>query len=163
LSALSSTPGEPIPSGQSGRLQLANWLVADSNPVTIRVYVNRVWSHLFGQGLVRTADNFGVSGDRPTHPELLDYLATQTQVDGWSLKRLIRRLVLTRTYQLETRTTSAHLAQDPGNRLLWRHTPRRLTAEEVRDAMLNISSQLQTTPPLGSPAQGLKMVEMRDN
>lgn len=163
LGAISTVAGETIPADQSGRLQLANWLVADSNPVTIRVFVNRVWSRLFGRGLVSTVDNFGVSGSRPTHPELLDYLATTTQADGWSLKRLVRRLVLTRAYQLETRATQAHLAKDPENRWLWRHTPRRLTAEEVRDAVLAVSGQLNLTPLDGSPAQKLKMVEMRDN
>src|SRR6185503_13788436 len=94
--SLLDVPGaSPINREQSGRLELAKWLIHERNPLTSRVMVNRVWSHLFGQGLVRSVDNFGVTGDRPSHPELLDYLATQLVRDGWSVKKLVRALVLT--------------------------------------------------------------------
>src|SRR5262249_57291859 len=86
----------------SGRLELAQWLTSADNPLTARVIVNRVWQHLFGQGLVSTVDNFGVKGDTPSHPELLDHLATRFMRDGWSLKKLIRVIVLTHAYQLST-------------------------------------------------------------
>ena len=94
--------GEPprIDDDHSGRIQLADWIADAHNPLTARVMVNRVWYWLYGKGLVRTVDNFGVTGDTPSHPELLDYLATKFVEDGWSVKQLIRRLMLSRTYQL---------------------------------------------------------------
>lgn len=163
LSTFAVPDAPAIPEDQSGRLQLAQWLTSRHNPLTSRVIVNRVWQHLFGQGLVSTVDNFGVNGEPPSHPELLDHLALRFIEDGWSLKRLVRTLVLTRTYQLGSTATSPHLAQDPANRLYWRHTPRRLAAEEVRDAILASAGTLQSTPPRGSPASKLKMIEIRDN
>ncbi len=89
---------------QSGRLELADWLTAAGNPLTPRVMVNRAWHHLFGRGLVSTVDNFGVTGDRPTHPELLDHLAAGFVRDGWSMKRLVRTIVLSRAYRLASET-----------------------------------------------------------
>src|SRR5205085_5240422 len=89
-----------IPGSESGRLELAKWLTDPSNPLTARVMVNRIWLHLFGQGLVRTPDNFGTTGEAPSHPELLDYLAARFVRDGWSVKKMVRSLVLSRTYQL---------------------------------------------------------------
>ncbi len=148
---------------QSGRLELARWLVSPKNPLVPRVVVNRVWHHLFGQGIVTTVDNFGVNGDVPAHPELLDHLARRFIHEGWSVKRLIRTLVLTRAYQLSTEATAAHLAADPANQLVWRHSPRRLAAEELRDAMLAAAGTLSPGRPAKSPAQDLKMVEIRDN
>jgi hypothetical protein len=136
-----------IPQGASGRLQLAQWIASPDNPLTARVFVNRVWHHLFGQGLVATVDNFGQTGERPSHPELLDYLARRFVADGWSVKRLIRELVLSRTYQLSTAHHQANAQIDPGNRYLWRMPPRRLDAESLRDAMLAASGQLESTPP----------------
>jgi Protein of unknown function (DUF1553) len=157
-------PGTPtINPRQSGRLELAQWLTSPKNPLAARVIVNRVWQHLFAQGLVTTVDNFGVTGDVPSHPDLLDHLATRFIRDGWSIKKLVRTLVLTRAYQLATETTPAHLAVDPANRLVWRHTPRRLDAEELRDTMLASAGTLDTKRPAGSPARQLKMVEMRDD
>lgn len=153
----------PINATQSGRLELANWIAHPQNPLTSRVIVNRVWQHLFGEGLVRSVDNFGVNGDTPTHPELLDYLAAQFVREGWSIKRLIRSLVLTRTYQLAAMTTPEHLERDPANRLLWRHAPRRQDAEELRDTMLALAGALNPIPPDGSPAQSLPVVELRNN
>lgn len=159
-----SVPGAPpIPVHQSGRLELAQWLTSTKNPLTDRVAVNRVWSHLFGRGLVATVDNFGVTGDAPSHPELLDHLANRFIANGRSLKQLIRAIVLSRTYQLASDATDLHREQDPGNVWLWRHTPRRLNAEEIRDAMLATAGVLNRERPNGSPAQALKMVEMNDN
>ncbi len=110
-----------IDPSNSGRLELAEWLTDPKNPLTPRVMVNRVWQHLFGQGLVSSVDNFGVTGDRPSHPELLDYLATRFVREGWSVKRLVRGLVLSRAYRLSCEATDGHRAVDPDNRLVWRH------------------------------------------
>ncbi len=153
----------PVNPQQSGRLELAAWLASGQNPLTPRVFVNRVWHHLFGQGLVRTVDNFGVMGDLPSHPELLDHLALQFVHDGWSLKRLVRTLVLTRAYQLDSTSTPENVSADPANRLVWRHNPRRLTAEEIRDAMLAASGSLQLHPAETSPAAELKVMEIPNN
>jgi hypothetical protein len=127
--------------GGSGRLQLADWIADPQNPLTARVLVNRVWHHLFGAGLVRSVDNFGLRGERPTHPELLDHLALRFMQDGWSVKRLIRHLVLSRTYRQSTVNRLA-VERDPENRLLARGLARRLEAEAIRDAMLVVSGQL---------------------
>jgi len=159
-----AVPGAPsVNPKQSGRLELAQWLTSAKNPLTARVYVNRAWQHLFGTGLVNTVDNFGTTGAPPSHPELLDFLAHRFIETGWSTKKLVRELVLTRTYQLSAASTEANRAVDPGNRLLWRHAPRRLSAEEVRDAVLSAAGTLDTKRPEGSPASALRMVEMRDN
>ena len=114
---------------QSGRVQLAQWLTSDHHPLTARVFVNRVWMHLFGEGLVATPDDFGVYGDRPTHPALLDHLASRFMAEGWSVKRLIRSIVLSRTYQLGSNASADLLKADSANRLLARHNRRRLDAE----------------------------------
>ncbi|QDU60233.1 Planctomycete cytochrome C [Planctomycetes bacterium Pan216] len=135
---------------QSGRLQLAQWLTSASHPLTARVMVNRVWMHLFGEGLVRTPNDFGVYGEQPTHPQLLDHLASRFVDNGWSLKRLIRTIVLSRTYQLSSRA-SAELVEADAENLLWaRHSLRRLDAESLRDSMLAASGQLDPTPADGS-------------
>ena len=104
LSVLDVPDAPKINPKQSGRLELAQWLTSPKNPLTPRVMVNRVWQHLFGQGLVSSVDNFGVTGDVPSHPELLDHLATQFVRDGWSVKKLVRTMVLTRAYQLGSET-----------------------------------------------------------
>ncbi|MBA4192288.1 MAG: hypothetical protein C0467_30325 [Planctomycetaceae bacterium] len=148
---------------QSGRLELANWLTSPKNPLTPRVAVNRVWQQLFGTGIVNTVDNFGVTGGTPSHTELLDHLANRFIADGWSVKKLVRALVLTRAYQLSPEATPANTSVDPGNRLVWRHSPRRLTAEEIRDATLAAAGTLDLKRPVGSPAKDLRMIEMRDN
>lgn len=132
----------PIPDGQSGRLQLADWIADPRNPLTARVYVNRVWRHLFGRGLVETVDNFGALGDRPSHPELLDTLALDFMEDGWSTKRLIRRIVLSRTFGQSSANHKAYAARDPDNALLWRFSPRLLEGEAIRDSILFIGGQL---------------------
>ncbi len=163
LSLVNVADAPTIPADQSGRLQLAEWLTSPQNPLTARVIVNRVWQHLFGQGLVTTVDNFGVTGDVPSHPELLDYLAARFVREGWSIKTLVRTLVLTRTYQLSAVEIPENLAVDPGNRLLWRHSPRRLDAEEMRDAMLAAAGTLEAARPEGSPTQQLKVIELLDS
>jgi len=139
----------PIASG-SGRRELADWIASPENPLTARVIVNRVWLHLFGQGLVTTPDNFGISGQTPSHPALLDYLAARFVREGWSVKKLIRELMTSRTYALSTAHDAKNFEADPDNTLLWRMTPRRLDAESVRDAMLLTAGKLDLTPPRGS-------------
>ena len=138
---------------QSGRLQLAQWLTSKQHPQTARVMVNRVWQHLFGEGLVRTPDDFGITGERPTHPELLDHLASRFMSDGWSIKRLIRSIVLSRTYQLSSQCDEKLREADPENLLLARHNRRRLDAEAVRDAMLAATGDLNPQPGQGSLIQ----------
>ena len=138
--------------GGSGRLELANWLTQDDHPLTPRVIVNRIWAQHFGRGIVESLDNFGRQGKRPTHPKLLDWL-TQTFVDeGWSLKQLHRRIMLTATYQLSSLDESkTRQTQDPGNVWLWRHSRQRLDAESIRDSILFTSGQLNTTQPGAHP------------
>jgi hypothetical protein len=128
---------------------LAEWIVSPQNPLTARVYVNRVWSYLFGAGLVRTPDNFGTAGERPSHPELLDYLATRLMHAGWSTKRLVRDMVLSHAYRMGTAEDAEAFAMDPENRLHWRMNRVRLDAESLRDAMLAISGKLD--PRIGGP------------
>ncbi len=150
VNVLTNGDAPAIPAADSGRLQLADWLTAPTNPLTARVAVNRVWQHLFGQGLVRTSDNFGATGEKPSHPELLDALAVQFTQDGWSVKKLIRSLVLSHTYQLSNAHDSFANETDPDNHLLWHASQRRLDAEAIRDAMLTASGQLNPVPPTGS-------------
>jgi cytochrome c553 len=139
-----------IPESQSGRLQLAQWITHPTNPLTAHVMVNRVWLQLFGEGIVGTPDDFGYYGDRPTHPELLDHLATRFVAEGWSLKKLIRTIVLSRTYQLSSDADSSLTNADSQNLLLTRHHRRRLEAEALRDTMLQASGQLDLQPGEGS-------------
>ena len=148
---------------QSGRLELADWLTSPKNPLTPRVAVNRVWQHLFGVGIVSTVDNFGVMGDTPSHPELLDHLANRFISQGWSVKKLVRELVLTRAYQLSSEAPAANTTVDPANRLVWRHSPRRLSAEEIRDATLAAAGTLDSRNPGPTAVNQLPMIEMRDN
>ena len=155
ISVLQPTAGRPsIPGHTSGRLELAGWLADERNPLTARVFVNRVWYHLFGAGLVRTVDNFGAAGERPSHPELLDHLAVEFVERGWSVKQLIRTILLSHAYQLGSDHEPDNFARDPDNRLLWRMSRRRLDAEVIRDSILAISGQLDPTPPLGSALNG---------
>ncbi|MGC3972329.1 MAG: DUF1549 and DUF1553 domain-containing protein [Pirellulales bacterium] len=145
-----SAKPEPIAAADSGRLQLAAWVTDPQNPLTARVAVNRVWSGLFGRGLVSTLDNFGTLGSEPTHPELLDYLATEFVRDGWSVKRFIRRLVLTEAFQVGLGERSPLAVADPENKLVGRRIYERLDAESLRDAMLAVSGTLESSRPLGS-------------
>ena len=135
---------------QSGRLQLAEWLTHEENPLAARVMVNRIWHHLFGQGIVRTVDNFGSSGEAPSHPELLDFLALRFQANGWSIKQAIREIVTSRTYRLSSSENPENFKKDPENKLLWRANVRRLEAEALRDAMLSASGELDIEPVKGS-------------
>ncbi|MCI0683379.1 MAG: DUF1553 domain-containing protein [Gemmataceae bacterium] len=138
-----------LASNGSGRRELAAWLTSADNPLTARVMANRVWHHLFGAGLVRTVDNFGKTGELPSHPELLDYLAVKFVQDGWSMKTLIREIVLSRTFQMSSQTAEVSKTSgvliDPENRLLWRQNRRRLDAESLRDAILAVSGKLDRT------------------
>ncbi len=134
-----------VPEQQSGRRELAEWITSRSNPLTARVTANRVWQHLFGEGLVRTVDNFGTTGETPSHPELLDHLAMTLQQSGWSMKSLVREIVLSRTYQLASRVSQSGSEADPENRLLWRQNRRRLDAEAMRDAIITTSGLLDRT------------------
>ncbi|MGB7346876.1 MAG: PSD1 and planctomycete cytochrome C domain-containing protein [Pirellulaceae bacterium] len=139
-----------IPADQSGRLQLAQWLTSPDHPLTSRVFVNRVWKHVFGRGIVATVDNLGTSGEAPSHPELLDTLAVRFANDGWSLKRLVRSLMLSRTYRQASTFDSLAFQKDPENALLWRMPKRRLEAEAIRDAMLMASGEIDLKRPGGS-------------
>jgi hypothetical protein len=139
--------GDPLPADAgSGRLQLARWLTDPNNPLTARVLVNRIWQHHFGNGLVATENDFGVRGQRPTHPELLDYLAAEFVASGWSIKALHRTIMLSRAYQLASASDAANERLDPDNRMLWRHSRRRLDAESIRDAMLFVGGRLDPSP-----------------
>lgn len=139
---ISDSYAKQIPTDQSGRLQLADWIVAPNNPLTARVYVNRVWRQLFGVGLVRTTDNFGTTGETPSHPTLLDYLAHRLIESNWSTKELIREIMLSRVYRLASRYDASNSEKDVENRLLWRTNRRRLEAEALRDSLLFVSGQL---------------------
>lgn len=163
LSTFAVPGASAVNPGQSGRLELAQWLTSPANPLTPRVIANRTWQHLFGSGLVSTVDNFGVTGDRPSHPELLDYLAARFIEDGWSLKKLVRTLVLSHAYRLGNEAPDDHLLKDPANRLVWRHSPRRMMAEEVRDAILASGGRLLEKPSEPPAVKDLRMVEIRDN
>jgi hypothetical protein len=146
---LCAEPTAPISTG-SGRRELADWIASPANPLTARVIVNRVWLHLFGRGLVPTPDNFGAAGRPPSHPELLDTLAVDFMADGWSIKRLIRRIVLSRAYGLDSPHDPRNFEADPDNALVWRMSKRRLEAEALRDALLFVGGRLSPEPPVGS-------------
>ncbi|MEW6161555.1 MAG: DUF1549 domain-containing protein, partial [Verrucomicrobiota bacterium] len=129
----------------SGRLELADWIASPENPLTARVAVNRIWLHLFGRGLVDPPDNFGALSERPSHPELLDFLARRFIEQGWSTKKMIREILLSSTYQMSSQFNPKAYLKDPDNRLYWRMNRRRLEAESIRDAMLAVSGQLELT------------------
>jgi hypothetical protein len=139
-------------SKSSGRLQLADWLTHADHPQTARVMVNRIWLHLFGQAIVSTPDDFGLYGSPPTHPQLLDHLATRFVDDAWSIKRMIRAIVLSRSYQLSSDVgdNSEIVRLDPDNHLLCRHQLRRLDAESLRDSILQATGELDLEPARGS-------------
>jgi hypothetical protein len=147
LQVASYGPAPKIPEKESGRRELGDWLASRDNPLTARVFVNRTWTWLFGTGLVRSPDNFGTTGDAPTHPELLDHLAVRFMDGGWSVKKLVREMVLSRAYQqasvgLAGPQLAAGLAADPENKLLWHANRRKLDAESIRDTVLQVSGQL---------------------
>jgi hypothetical protein len=125
-----------------GRLALATWLTDPTNPLTARVMVNRLWQHHFGHGIVPTPNDFGKLGDAPTHPELLDWLASEFVAGGWTIKRMHRLIMTSNAYQMSARANDRGLRHDPANTLFWRFGMRRLTAEEVRDSILAVSGRL---------------------
>ncbi|MDZ4802552.1 MAG: DUF1549 and DUF1553 domain-containing protein [Bryobacteraceae bacterium] len=135
---------KPVEKG-SGRLELANWMTRPDNPMTARVMANRVWYWHFGEGIVRTPDNFGKMGERPTHPELLDYLASEFVSSGWSVKKLHRSILLSNAYRMSAAAAGQSVAADPENKLFSRFPRRRLSVEEIRDAMLAIDGSLDYT------------------
>ena len=146
----------------SGRLELAEWIADAENPLTPRVMVNRVWLHLFGEGIVPTPDNFGLAGQPPSHPELLDYLASEFVQEGWSVKTLIREIMLSSTYQMSSTESELAARVDPDNRFLSRMNRKRLEAEAIRDTMLALNGTLDRTvggdsEGTGSPAGPLGM------
>ena len=144
LEAIDGSSPLNIPTG-SGRLELAQHITSPTNPLTTRVIVNRLWHHLMGRGIVPTVDDFGVLGQRPTHSQLLDYLATEFQKDGQSLKRMIRRIVLSQTYRMSGETQPKVVEADPKNEL-WHHLPpKRLEGEAIRDELLAVSGRLDRT------------------
>ena len=155
--AIAPQRSDPVPVKQSGRLQLAEWITSRDNPLTARVAVNRIWQKLFGEGIVRSVDYFGLRGETPSHPELLDYLAVRFMAGNWSQKRLIRELVLSRAYRMSSRHDPRAQAVDPGNRWLWRMHRRRLDAEALRDALLAVSGRLVRSS--GGPPLPLEYVE----
>ncbi len=132
------------------RRKLADWIASPRNPLTARVMVNRLWQYQFGRGLVTSPSDFGFNGDRPSHPELLDWLADELIRSRWSLKHVQRLIVLSATYRQSAQSNAQAAAVDADNRLLWRFAPRRLEAEAVRDAMLAVSGQLN--PKMGGPS-----------
>lgn len=144
--------GELVPAGSgSGRLELADWITRPTNPLTARVFVNRVWQWHFGAGLVTTPSDFGSRGEQPSHPELLDWLATEFIASGWSVKSLHRLIMNSRTYQLASVDHKTNLAADPGNRWHWRYSRRPLDAESIRDALLAVSGRLDRSVPESHP------------
>ncbi|WP_231742361.1 PSD1 and planctomycete cytochrome C domain-containing protein [Stieleria varia] len=147
--ALSDQPLS-IDADESGRLELARWIASPDNPLTARVMVNRIWKHLLGQGLVTSTENFGATGTAPSHPELLDHLAIEFVNSGWSVKSLIRRIVTSRVYRMDTTFDQRSHQYDPDNALLWHANAKRLDAESLRDAMLSICGELDTQRPRGS-------------
>lgn len=153
--------GPVISANESGRLELAIWLTRKDNPLTARVMANRIWQHLFGFGLVRSVDNFGTTGEKPSHPQLLDHLASRFMENGWSVKKLIRSIVLSSTYQQAATFDRAKYNVDPDNHYLWRMNQRRLEAEAIRDTMLSASGKLVTAAPVGSVVLDLPPIEIR--
>lgn len=142
--------GAAIDDDSTGRLELAKWIGSSQNPLTARVMVNRIWQHLMGQGIVRSTENFGVTGQAPSHPELLDFLAMRFVDSGWSVKSIIRDICSSRSYRMSSTFDQAQHEYDPDNALLWRANPRRLDAEAIRDAMLMVSGQIDLERPRGS-------------
>ncbi|MBI5757991.1 MAG: PSD1 domain-containing protein [Planctomycetales bacterium] len=159
------TDGQPTPieTEQSGRLELARWIASPANPLTARVMVNRIWQHHFGAGLVATTDNFGTRGETPSHPKLLDWLAARFVENGWSIKAMHRLILNSATYQQAGAASPAALQIDPANRLLSHTSRRRLSAEELRDAMLVVNGQLDRKLGGGESAEILfKEAEVQD-
>jgi hypothetical protein len=165
-------PAQTLTGDQSGRLQLADWIANEHNPLTARVIVNRIWSHLFGKGIVNTPDNFGALGEPPSHPELLDYLALRFIEQGWSTKKLIREIMLSAVYQASSEFDAVAHEKDPDNNLLWRMNRRRLPVESIRDSMLFHSgtldlktggASLETNGPMRGASAAISDLNFADN
>jgi hypothetical protein len=160
---------QPAITQGSGRLQLARWLASADNPLTARVMVNRLWQHHFGEGIVRSPSNFGKLGERPTHPELLDWLADQFVRSGWSMKTMQRLMMLSATYQQQSEPDAAMLAADPDNRVFGRMNRHRLEAEAIRDSLLAVSGRLEAslggkaTRDFNSPRRTLYQMTVRSD
>jgi hypothetical protein len=161
LEAIAGPDQKPYPTDGSGRLQLAQAMLADNDPFVARVMVNRVWQHLFGRGIVPTVDNFGVLGQLPTHPELLDYLADHFRTDqAWSIKKLIRSVMLSSSYQMSSKASPEAEKADPQN-LTLNHMPiRRLEAEALRDAILSVSGRVN--PQVGGAPVEVHLTEFME-
>jgi hypothetical protein len=153
---LVSQGDEPRITKGSGRLEFAEWVADERNPLTARVWANRVWLKLFGKGLVPTPDNFGMSGQLPSHPELLDHLAARLIALDWSTKALIREIMLSRAYAMSSAFDAKDAETDPDNTYLWRMPKKRLEAEAIRDSMLLAAGLLDQTPREGSPVAFLE-------
>jgi hypothetical protein len=149
LRAISGDNESSAPPTGSGRLQLARLIADPANPLTSRVMVNRVWHHVFGRGIVASVDNFGALGEKPSHPELLDHLADRFVKEGWSVKKLVRGLVVSSTFRMDSRCPPEADAADPDNRLLHRMPVRRLEAEAIRDQVLAVSGRLDREKMFG--------------
>ncbi len=146
----------------SGRLELAKWISNPEHPLTARVMVNRIWQHLVGSGIVSSTEDFGSTGQLPTHPELLDHLAWQFVESNWSVKSMIRSIATSRAYRLSTAYDATKFNEDPENKLLWRGNPRRLDAEAIRDSMLFVSGQLDLKRPRASEVAKVGYMQVRD-
>jgi hypothetical protein len=157
-----NVPDPTIPPAAKGakssgrRTVLADWIANKANPLTARVFMNRVWQYHFGKGLVPTANDFGKLGEQPTHPELLDWLAAEFMDNGWTLKRMHRLMMTSAAYQRSSVADAANLKTDPANNYLWRSNMRRLSSEEVRDSILSVSGVLNTTK-VGGPSMYPKL------
>ncbi|MBI4906836.1 MAG: PSD1 domain-containing protein [Acidobacteria bacterium] len=138
----------------SGRLQLAKWLARKDNPLTARVMVNRVWLHTFGRGIVPTVDNFGKMGEQPTHQDILDYLAVRFMEQGWSVKKVVREVVLSKSYRMSTAYNDRNAKADPDNNLFWRQNRNRLEVEAIRDSIMMVAGKLNLQRPAESPTMG---------
>lgn len=156
-----TTPEVAFPADRSGRLEFANWLTTPSHPLTTRVMVNRLWQYHFGEGLVRSASNFGLRGDLPTHPELLDHLANEFVRYEWSQKAMHRKLVLSSVYRLTSDATEDGNLADPDNRLLWRRNRQRLEIEPLRDSLLAVADELDSN--IGGQAQAIYGAKFEDS
>ena len=132
------------------RRVLAEWIASAGNPMTARVMSNRIWQHHFGRGIVRSSNNFGFLGEEPTHPELLNWLASELISGGWKLKRIHKLIMMSKTYQMDSKGNEPALAKDPNNDYFWRYDMRRLSAEEIRDSILNLSGKLNLK--MGGPS-----------
>lgn len=148
---LTNITPDDVPQSSSGRLQLAEWITRPDNPLTARVMINRIWQHHFGRGLVATPSNFGARGEKPSHPELLDWLAARFIASGWSIKAMHRLIVTSDAYCRASDDDSQNAALDPDNRYFWRFDRARLDAEAIRDAMLAVGGQLDLNRPSVHP------------